>query len=64
MNIFKDKAFLDKKIFLCVSNYPKHDEKISLRINSVYENIKVPLLMLCFITFKCLALIKALIKLY
>ena len=62
MNISKDKAFLDKKIFRCVSNCPKHDEKISLRINSVYENIKIPLFMLYFITFECYSFNKSINK--
>ena len=51
MNISNDKGVLDKKVFCCVSNNPKHDKNISLRINSVFENIKAPLFILYFVTF-------------
>ena len=53
MNISNDNGVLDKKVFLSVSSNPKHDKKISLRIKSVFENIKAPLFIFYFITFEC-----------
>ena len=35
-----------------MSNNPKYDKKISLRINSVFENIKALLFILYFVTFE------------
>lgn len=37
-------------------------KKISLRINFVYENIKVPLFILYFITFECFKINKSINK--
>ena len=42
MNFSNDKTVIYKKIWRCTSTNPKNDKNISIRIDSIYEVLKVP----------------------
>ena len=62
MNNPNDNGVLDKKVFLCISNNSKYGKKISLRINSVFGNIKAPSFILYFVIFECFFINKSINK--
>ena len=62
MKLSNDNSVLDKKLWRCKSTSPKHYIKKNLRINSIFENIKVPLSLLYFITFECFSMNKGINK--
>ena len=43
MVMVNDNSTIDKKIFRCRGNNPKHDIKINIRKNSIYEEFQIPL---------------------
>ena len=49
--ITKSSIYIDGYYFRCRSKNPMHDVKQNLRTNSIYENIKVPINILYFLTF-------------
>ena len=53
MKINKDKSFIDKICFGCKKTNPKHDKKISIRKDSFIENIRIELIAVYFLLFKC-----------
>ena len=44
---------IDKKVWRCRSTHPNHDAKRNIRMGSVFENIKVPINTLYYMTFYC-----------
>ena len=44
MNLVKENAFLDRQCFRCKKSYPKHDVKINIRKDIIFENIKINLI--------------------
>ena len=53
MNLVNSNETVDKKIWRCRGNSPIHDIKIGLRSGSIYENIRVPLNTIYYLTFFC-----------
>ena len=64
MKLTKDNSFIDKKVWRCTSSNPKHDVKINVRINSIYEGLQVKLFILYFLIFECFLLHKSIKKSY
>ena len=60
MSISNDKSSIDKKIWKYSSINPRHDKTISLRFDSIFKGLKIPLYILYFITFECFAFKKGL----
>ena len=55
MKLSTHKTVIYKKIRRYTSTNQKNDKKINIRIDSIYEGLKVPLYILYFITFECFA---------
>ena len=53
MVMVNDNSAIDKKIFRCRGNNPKHDIKINIRKNSIYEEFQIPLFILYYLTLEC-----------
>ena len=53
MVMVNDNSTIDKKIFRCRGNNPKHDIKINIRKNSIYEEFQIPLFILYYLTLEC-----------
>ena len=53
MNLVNSNETVDKKIWGCRGNSPIHDIKIGLRSGAIYENIRVPLNTIYYLTFFC-----------
>ena len=53
MVMVNDNSTTDKKIFRCRGNNPKHDSKINIRKNSIYEGFQIPLFILYYLTLEC-----------
>ena len=53
MKLEKAVSYHDGFIWRCRSNFPKHDIKINIRRESIFENINIPIPVLHFITFYC-----------
>ena len=53
MTVEYNNNYLDKRIWRCRSKALKQDIKINIRSNSIYENIKINLKIIYFITFYC-----------
>ena len=51
MKIANDKASIGNKVWRCRSKNPSHDNKISIRANSIFEGIKVRLNIMYFFDF-------------
>ena len=54
MNLVKENAFLDRQCFRCKKSNPKHDVKINIRKDTIFENIKINLISIYFIIYECL----------
>ena len=53
MKITDAKDTVDKIVWRCRSTHPNHDVKTNIRTGSVFENIKVPINTLYYMTFYC-----------
>ena len=53
MSINKDKSFIDVICFRCFKINPKHDIKYTIRKHSIFENVKIKLIVLYFIIYEC-----------
>ena len=53
MKITKDNAYIDKLCFRCKKNFPKHDEKKSIRSESFIENVRINLVAIYFLIIDC-----------
>ena len=62
MTMVIEKSVIDKKIFRCRGNCPKHDCKINIRKNSIYEGFQMPLFFLYYLTLECFPFNKSLNK--
>ena len=62
MKLYNDNSYIDKKIWRCRGKNPIHDIKINIRINSIFEDIKVKLYILYYLTFKCFPFNKSINK--
>ena len=62
MKIVNDNSTLDRKIFRCRGNNPKHDCKTNIRKDSIYEDFQIPLFILYYLTFECFAFNKSVSK--
>ena len=49
------KDTVDNKYWRCRGKEPAHDQKINIRINSIFEGIKVQLNTLYYLIFHCFA---------
>ena len=54
MNITNENTFLDRICFRCKRTNPKHDTKVSIRKNSIFEDIKIDLISIYFIIYECI----------
>lgn len=64
MRLASDKASIDNKVWRCRSKNPKHDVKISIPVNSIFEGVKVKLNILYFLIFNCFTYNKSINKSY
>ena len=62
MLMINDKSTIDKKIFRCRGNNPKHDSKINIGKNSIYEDFQIPLFILYYLTLECFPFNKCVTK--
>lgn len=53
MKLEKNKQYLDNYCWRCRSKNPQHDIKYNIRKNSIFENIKIPLSLIYYLSFKC-----------
>ena len=53
MILESNKNYMDGKVWRCRSKIKKHDEKINIRENSVFEFINMPLPVIYFLTLYC-----------
>lgn len=55
MKEINNKGFVDDKCFRFKKNVPKHDTKYSIRKESIFENIKINLIVIYFLIYECFA---------
>ena len=53
MKLEKNSHYIDEYVFRCRSNVPKHDIKINIRKNSIFENMKMEINTIYFLIYKC-----------
>lgn len=53
MNLESNITYMDGKVWRCRSKVGKHDVKINIRENSVFENINIPLPIIYFLILYC-----------
>ena len=54
MHLEENSSYIDKKIWRCRSKtLPSHDIKINIRKNSIFENLKISLQVIYFLSFVC-----------
>ena len=62
MKLTKSSIYIDGYYYCCRSKYPILDIKQNLRTNSIYENIKIPINILYFLTFYTFLDVKSISK--
>ena len=55
MNLVKHIASLDNIIWRCQKRNPKHDSKINIRADSIFENLQIKIHILYFLLYYCFA---------
>ena len=54
MKLEKNSHYIDVYVFRCRSNLPKHDIKLNIRKNSIFENIKMEINNMYYLIYKSL----------
>ena len=53
MKLEKNTQYMDNYCWRCRSKNPQHDIKYNIRKNIIFENIKIPLSLIYYLSFKC-----------
>ena len=53
MKLVENEQYIDKYCWRCKSNAPKHDNKINIRTESLFEGLRIPLNGLYFLIYHC-----------
>ena len=53
MQLVKNEQYIDKYCWRCKSNAPKHDNKINIRTEFLFEGMRIPLNGLYFLIYHC-----------
>ena len=53
MQLVKNEHYIDKYCWRCKSNTQKHDNKINIRTESLFEGMRLPLNALYFLIYHC-----------